>query len=122
MTKQMNLKHGVDKKQDTKECLLCDSVYVNFPKREIFSDKYFGPGSVLATHWKGTLEEDGSIPYLNFGGGFTSVYNLSKFIELYTWNEHFIFTVLFQILFSKNPHCDMFCASLLLIFVSIYFT
>ena len=27
------------------------------------------------------------------------------------------FTVLFQILFSKNLHCDMFCVSLLLIFV-----
>lgn len=44
MTKQMNLKHGADKKQDTKECLLCDSVYVNFPKREIFSDKYWVQG------------------------------------------------------------------------------
>lgn len=44
MTKQMNLKHGADEKQDTEECLLCDSVHVNFPKREIFSDKYWVQG------------------------------------------------------------------------------
>ena len=40
MRTQRNLRNNANKKQDIKEHLLCDSVYVNFLKREVFSDKY----------------------------------------------------------------------------------
>ena len=55
MRTEMNLRNNANKKQDTKEHLLCDSVYVNFLKREVFSDKYWVQGQC----WRQTERKSG---------------------------------------------------------------